>query len=197
MHLFKLAVIHAIEAAKDRDRSSYSHLVKELENSIVSLITCYTSLEGFANSIGLEFYGNHPDKERQRKWWEGIDGSDPMIELPLLSKLNNLLKEVCKDNPNIQSPRSLPSELQEKIKDMTDLRKSLIHYRADFYKEAQTIKLDNNLIITPEFDLYKYETSIEFIKIYKEVVDEFNKYSRRKDYGGFVNVILKDYNLAL
>ena len=197
MHLFKLAVVNAVEAGKDRNRTSYSHLVNELENSIVSIITCYTSLEGLANSIGLEFYGNHPDEERQRKWWEGVDGSNPMIELPILSKFNNLLREICKDNPKIQGLRSLPKELQKKIDYMTVVRNSLIHYRAEFYNQAETKKLSNDLVLTPEFETYKYETTIEFLKTYKEVVDEINKYSRKGDYGKFVDQILDEYGLAI
>lgn len=196
MHLFKLAVIHAVEAGKDRDRTSYTKLVKEMENSIVSIIMCYTSLEGFANSIGLEYYGNHPDKERQKKWWGGVNNSYPMIELNLISKLNHLLKEVSKDNPAINSPRSLKGKIQSKIGYMTKVRKLLIHYRAEFYKEAQTKKLGNDQTITPEFEVYKYETTIEFLKIYKEVVDEFNRHSR-KPYGGFVDDILNEYGLVL
>ena len=196
MLLFGIAVKHAVEAGKDRDRTSYPHLVKEMENSIISIIMCYTSLEGFANSIGLEYYGNHPNEERRKKWWEGVDNSHPMIELNLLSKLNNLLKEVSLDNPNLNSPRSLKGELQSKISNMTEVRKSLVHYRAEFYGDDQTTRLSNDTIVTPEFDIYKYETTIEFFKIFKEVVDEFNQYSR-KPYGEFVNKILSEYCLIL
>jgi len=69
--MLKLAAINATEAAKVRNRDSYKNLVQELEFTIISITMCFLSIEGFANSIGYEYYGKHPDPARQIIWWNG------------------------------------------------------------------------------------------------------------------------------
>jgi len=197
--LLKLAIIYAVEAYIVRQRlkirDEYEQLIEELELSIVSITMSYISLEGFANSIGLEYYGNHPDEERQKKWWRNWKGninSKPLSELDLLSKLNNLIKEVSRLNPKINTKRSFPSKLKKRIEQMTDVRNSLIHYKAESYEENKLKQLKDGRLVTPEFNIYNFNTAKEFLVTYKSVVYEFDKNSRRK-YGINVDRIFRDY----
>jgi len=182
--LYEQAIIFMIKAKEIK--------TNEIINSIISILLSQNSLEAYINFIGIKFYGEHPDENKRKKWWKGKDGNNPMYELSLFSKINHLIKEVSKDNPKINQPRSLPKQITNDIKSLVELRKSIVHYKATAIDSNFLRKIDGQHI-TQEEEKYTYEAALFCVKTVYKTINEFNEYSK-VNYGRWINDIIIKHN---
>lgn len=188
-HLFDIAVEHAKKASKVVNRNNIKKMQIESKHSLIAIIMSVFSLEALANSIGMEYYGDHPDPERSKKWAK-------ILNKPLTNKLKLLATDAYQHKTNKTDKKTLPKNVTKLLDDLVDLRHSIVHYKAIPINVKRLRSTSKNEPISQELDRYTSQEAKEAIRTVVEVVNAFNKLSR-KEYGEWVSNVLNKYSIKI
>lgn len=185
MHLFDIAVEHAKKAGENVDRDNMLKMQEEMKNSLIAIVMSHFSLEALANSIGMEYYGEYPDPARQQKWKE-------IRDLTLTSKLKHLATVAYQEKAESEEKRTLSNSVTKLIDDLTDLRHSIVHYKAITEINFLLRHTSKDEPVSPELERYTSEAAKKAVETVIRVAREFSDLVGKR-YGEWAEEVFKQY----
>ena len=187
--LFDIAVESAKKAVEGINRDDINKMRNEMRHSLIAIIMCHLSLEALINSIGMLYYGNQPNPEKQKEWkkiekWEFV------------RKWKHLAMIAHQDKTKTKQKKTLCRETTQLLSELAKLRDSIVHYKAVPVNKSRLRRTSKNNVVSPELEKYTSEEAKKAIKTVIEVIEAFNDLAG-KEYGEWRNTILEKHSMKV
>ena len=187
--LFDIAVESAKKAVEGINRDDIKKMRNEMRHSLVAIVMCHLSLEALINSIGMLYYGNQPNPEKQKEW-KNIEG------LEFVKKWKHLAMIAHQEKTKTKQKKTLCRETTQLLSELAKLRDSIVHYKAVPVNKSRLRRTSKNNVVSPELEKYTSEAAKKAIKTVIEVIKAFNNLAG-KEYGEWRNTILEKHSMKV